>query len=118
MFYELEMALNERDVIRDLKAACHAVAPGMPAAVEAFDSDGSVEIQHDGPPAETMPYAIARHLRGGRDFDPTRPCDWHVRSVTHANGADRHDRAHVTTIALSQTFRAPPGYHEPVGAGR
>jgi hypothetical protein len=118
LFYELEMALNERDVARDLKAACEAVAPGMPAEVEAFDSDGSVEIQHDGPPADGLPFEIARHLRGGRDFDPTRPCDWHVRSVTHTNAEARHQRAHVTRIALSQTFRAPPGYHERIGEVR
>lgn len=118
LFYELEMALNERDVARDLKAACEAVAPGLPADVESFDFDGSVEIQHDGPPAEGLAFEIARHLRGGRDFDPTRPSDWHVRSVTHANAEPRHEKAHVTRIALSQTFRAPEGYREQVGEMR
>lgn len=118
MFYALEMALNERDVLEALTAACAAVAPGLPARIDARYLDGSIEIAHDGTPTDDLPYAIARHLRGGRDFDPDRPSEWHVRSVGTSNAGVGADHAHVTTIALCQSLQAPRGYTEPAGASR
>lgn len=61
-------------------------------------------------------FKIARGLRGGKNFDPNVPADWHVRSLgpsprNRDDGAPRPEPS-PTTIWFCRTYQAPPGYRE------
>lgn len=115
----IEQRAWERDISRAIGAAVdQVVGTDAPREIETYMFDGSVLILHDeqGAPAPGAEYAIARSLRGGRDFDPSRPCDWHVveRETVTRPGLQGGDHAIGTRIVLNSSLRAPDAYMEPV----
>lgn len=107
MFYELEMRLVENDVAEDVTRACAKVLGNVATEVKPQDFDATVTASGDIPAHAA--YAIARELRNGRDFDRTKPSEWHVRSILR----DETDGpAGTTTISLCQSFMAPEEYGE------
>lgn len=107
MFFELEMGLIENDVVKEVKEACAEVLGNVVVEVMAQDFDATIVV-HDVVRPDVA-HAIARRLRGGRDFDASRAADWHVRSIDHEEGDGPEA---PTTISLSQSFSAPEGYQE------
>lgn len=113
---KLEQSLFERDTARELMKAAEGFRVDR-GDIHIHVFDGSIAVMHpaDAPLDPNVPYLIARRLRGGRDFDPTLPADWHVRAV-HPEERWGPGGALVlvgTRIAFSRTFIAPPGYTEP-----
>jgi hypothetical protein len=84
--------------------------------IETAMFDGVVTIAHDEEhrPPEDVQCRLARALREGRDFDPTKPSDWHFTSVGRVHERDREgEQAEVgTRVGLSRSFAAPQGYRE------
>jgi hypothetical protein len=115
----IEQRAWERDTSRAIGAAVdQVVGSHADREIDAYMFDGSALILHDGhgAPAPEAEYAIARSLRGGRDFDPSRPCDWHVvaRETVTRPGLQGDDRTIGTRIVLNSSLRAPEGYMEPL----
>lgn len=115
----IEQRAWERDTSRAIGTAVDDVF-GVDAVreIETYMFDGSVLIlhgEHDAPAPEAE-YAIARSLRGGRDFDQSRPCDWHVveREAVTRPGLQGGDHRIGTRIVLNNSLRAPEGYVEPM----
>jgi hypothetical protein len=113
---KLEQSLFERDTARELMKAAEGFRVDR-GDIHLHVFDGSIAVMH---PAEApldpgVPYLVARRLRGGRDFDPTMPADWHVRAVRpeERRGPGGAMVRVGTRIAFSRTFTAPPGYAEP-----
>lgn len=112
MFHELELRLIQRDVAADVTAACGEIMPDRRFDVDTYDFDATVTVSGD--VDVTTAWRIARRLRGGRDFDASRPADWHVRSVSRERDGEVTGcpKGPATCISLCQTFQAPAGYTE------
>jgi hypothetical protein len=102
----------ERDTARDVDAAVDATfGPDVAREIDVYMFDGSVLVRHaesDGP-RPGIEFDVARSLRGGRDFDATLPCDWHVveRRVESRPGLSGGEHVIGTRISLNRSLRAP-----------
>lgn len=114
----IDQAVWEDATVREVAAAVERVlGPDAQREISAFMFDASVSLLHPegSPPDEGVEYAIVRTLRGGRDFDPSLPSDWHVsgRSPSRPAPLPRRGLDAETTISFDRSFPASAGYSEP-----
>lgn len=121
MDYDTETIIDqrrwERETARDIDDAIDAVlGVGIEREIHTSMFDGTMTLLHptQDEPAEGAEHAIARHLRGGRDFDHAKHADWHVvsREPVDRPGLDGTPHRIGTRIALNRSMAAPATYAE------
>lgn len=78
--------------------------------VYAWDFEGCVTVYATAEASRADMLKLVRELRGGRDFDPTKPADHYLRLQT-VTAPDKAGQPY-TTWGVTSAFRAPEGYAE------